>query len=233
MSLRMARLILPAAILTGLVPSACGAPHSADAPFHRGEKPPTRTVDGHVLISDRLPDARVVLPEAATFLGSTRFDLFDVADAEIYLFAEVGSDRMIDRLYWIQFEAYLPSVPDAAYRPGRRGEPRARLGEVDLFYRARFGSRADEMPEGSEAERVREMVRDAGYVMPPETMSAQFHQTAHPDNRSEILVIYAEDLASVGLTVEKILAGGRDGEAMRRLHERALPRAQERIRIER
>ena len=172
------------------------------------------------------------MPEAASFIGSTRFDLFDAADTEIYLFAEAGEDRVVDRLYWVQFEAYLPTVPDAVYEPGRRGEPLAALGEMDLFYRARFGSRDDEMPEGSEAERVLGMVRAAGFTMPAETMSAQFHQTVSADDRSEVLVIYVEHLAEIGLTVDEILAGGRDGEPMRQLHDRALPRAQERVRIE-
>lgn len=56
------------------------------------------------------------------------------------------------------------------------------------------------------------MCRAAGYAMPPETMSAQFYQTVHPDNCSEIIVIYVKDLSRVDLTV---------GEAMPHLHERA------------
>ncbi|GAB5519961.1 MAG: hypothetical protein RhofKO_22120 [Rhodothermales bacterium] len=189
-------------------------------------------VQGHVLMSNNLPEAHIVLPETATFIGSMRFDLYDVADTEVYLFAEAGLDSTIDRLYWIQFEAYLPTVPNAVYEPGRRGEPLVRLGEMNLFYRARFGSRNDEMPEGSEAARVVDMVSDAGYAMPGETMSAQFHQVVHPDRRSEIIVIYVESLANIDLTVEEILADGREGEAMYQLHERALPRAQERIKID-
>lgn len=219
------------ALVAGLILSACAARPSAEDDLHRGEKPPTRTVQGHVLVSDSLPEVRIVLPEAAAFIGSTRFDLYDVADTEIYLFAEARPDRTLDQLYWIQFEAYLPNVPNVAYEPGSRGEPLVDLGDMNLFYRARFGRSEDEMPEGSEAERVVEMVRAAGYAMPLETMSAQFHQTVHPDNRSEIIVIYVEALASVGLTVDELLAGGRDGEAMQQLHERALTRAQERIQI--
>ena len=221
------------AALAGLLLSAYTAGTPAEAQDHIGDKPRTRIVTEHGLSSDHLPDARIVLPEAAEFVGSMRFDLYDVADAEIYLFAETDADDAIERLYWIQFEAYLPSAPEAAYDPGHRGEPLTALGEMDLFYRARFGSREDEMPDGSEAARVVQMVRDAGYTMPAETFSAQFHQTVHPDNRSEILVIYVEDLAAIDLTVEEIFAGGREGEPMRRLHDRALPRAQARIRVER
>ncbi|WP_271438992.1 hypothetical protein [Pontixanthobacter luteolus] len=207
------------------------SPSTTSAP-HWGEKPRTRLVEANSVYSQQLPDARVHLPEGARYLGSTRFDLKDVVDAEIHLFVEANEEQVVERAYWIQFESYLPEYPNAAYDFMDDGMPLASLGDMGLFYRARFGRAEDVPPEGSEAQRVQQMIADAGYELPAETFSAQFHQVVSADNRSEILVIVIGDLAQLDLSFAQIVAGGRQGEPMKRLSEKALPVAQKTVRIQ-
>ena len=226
--------------LVAFIFSACSHPAAvtprADggivAARHWGEKPRTRTAQGSRLLSDSLPNATIVLPDDATYIGSTRFDLKGVGDAEIHLFVEAGKNGVVDRAYWIQFESYLSQFPEYAYDFTEEGYPLATLGEMDLYYRARFGAREDVPPKGSEAERVLKMINDAGYTMPAETFSAQFHQVTSPERRSEILIIFVGNLADIGLGVEEIVEGGKDGEPHKQLTARALPIAQRYIQVD-
>ncbi len=220
-----------ATIAAAMTLSACTT--TASEPFHIGDKPPTRMVEGQVLTSHTAPGARFIMPPQARYIGSTRFDLKEVADAEIHLFVEPGEDGVIERAWWIQFESYLPSVPSATYDFSETGWPLVQLGEMALYYRARFGAAYDKPPEGSEAARVIEMVERAGYRFPTETFSAQFHEVVSDDARSEVLVIFIGDLADVGLSVEQIIAGGKDGEPMQQLHDRVLEQAQRHVVIRR
>lgn len=172
------------------------------------------------------------MPEDARYIGSTRFDLKDVADAEIHLFVESDASGEFERAYWIQFESYLPTLPDATYDFMDDGMPLARLGEMELYYRARFGSADDAPTPDTEAFRVYRMIDDAGYTLPSETYSAQFHQVVSEDNRSEILVIVIGDLADVELSFDQLVAGGRDGRPLQLLSERVLPIAQNTVSID-
>jgi hypothetical protein len=198
---------------------------------HLGDKPRIREVAGNKLVSRATPEATVVLPKQATYIGSTRFDLKGVADAEIHVFVEAGTDRVVDRAYWVQFESYLPHVPNAAYNFQKLGHPRVKLGNMDLYYSTGFGSQQRKPAEGSESEHVRSMISNAGYTMPAETFSAQFHQVASPDNRSEILIIVIGDLSEVGLRFDDILQGGNEGTPQKHLAARALRIAQRHVRI--
>lgn len=223
--MKMLNVAVMAAVLSGCVGSADLAPHT-------GSNPRTKTVHANVLVSKRMPASRFVLPEGAEYIGSTRFDLKGVADAEIHLFVETDAQGVVERAYWIQFESYLPSIPDATYEFASRGWPEVSLGDMELYYRPRFGRSSDQPEPGSEAERVTAMVDAAGYRFPDETYSAQFHQLVSDDARSEILFIFIGDLNDIGLTFEGIIAGGQEGEPYRSLGRRALEQAQEHIAIE-
>ncbi|WP_417318568.1 hypothetical protein [Erythrobacter aureus] len=219
------------AIIAASMLSACAS--GGPEPFHIGTKPPVRTVDGSAAVSKTMPAARFVMPKAARYIGSTRFDLKEVADAEIHLFVEPDAAGVVKRAWWIQFESYLPTVPNARYDFADTGWPLVTLGAMDLYYRARFGAAYDKPPKGSEAERVIQMVERAGYRFPVETFSAQFHKVVSDDARSEVLVIFIGDLADIGLSVEGVIAGGKDGAPMRLLHERVLEQAKRHVSIQR
>src|SRR5688572_16042358 len=76
---------------------------------------PERTVAGNVITSARDPAAKIGLPKEAKYIGSDRWALYGIADAEIHVFLEADAKNVIQRLYWVQFEGYLPSKPDSVY----------------------------------------------------------------------------------------------------------------------
>src|SRR5690349_2603795 len=74
----------------------------------RQAPPVTRTVAGRVLTSKDMPAVQLEFDKSFKYAGSQSFVLYDVANAEQHFFVDADKDRHIKRLYWIQFEGYLP-----------------------------------------------------------------------------------------------------------------------------
>src|SRR2546426_11109656 len=67
-----------------------------------------RGVQGQVLTSTEMPAVRIEFDRKFKFAGSQTFVLYNVARAEQYFFVDANDKGAIRRLYWVQFEAYLP-----------------------------------------------------------------------------------------------------------------------------
>ena len=195
---------------------------------------PMRAVDGASLSSPYQPDARIRVPDEAVYIGAQRWALYDAVDAEMHLFVEAGEDRIVDRLYWIQFEAYLPSLPNAEYDFHRSDLERRPLGDADFFVRARFGEGDSDEPEpGSDNAMMRAVLADAGYALPDETINATMKHILDPDDpREELMIIYIEDLEPTGSTMSEIIETRLEGPLWAGLSQGVLDRAQARISVE-
>ena len=77
--------------------------------------PLDRTVSGQTLASAARPAARIEFNQGYKYLGGQRFILYNVADAEQHLFADADQQNRIRRLYWLQFEGYLPNNTPSSY----------------------------------------------------------------------------------------------------------------------
>src|SRR5262245_14999384 len=100
--LRFARRLGPMALLLG---AACASDEPAPLV---ATAPSLRTVQGQVLISPRDPALRVRVDDAYAFAGTQTFDLYGVARAEQFFFVNADAEGRVGRMYWFQFEAYLP-----------------------------------------------------------------------------------------------------------------------------
>jgi hypothetical protein len=70
-------------------------------------------VTANVLSSASNPRVRIYLPKPAHYLGAERWVLYDMADCELHGFVESDHHHHhVRKLYWIQFEGYLPSRPE-------------------------------------------------------------------------------------------------------------------------
>ncbi|WP_022701354.1 hypothetical protein [Oceanicaulis alexandrii] len=207
---------------------ACAAT-DCDAPWPA----PMRQAEGATLSSSYQPDARIELPETAVYAGGRRWALYDVVDAEMHLFVEAGEDRIVDRLYWIQFEAYLPNRPEASYDFHLSDLETRTLGEAEFFVRARFGEGASDAPEpGSDNAMMRAVLAEAGYTLPAETINATMKHLLDPDTaREELMIIYIEDLEPTGSTMAEIIETRLEGPLWAGLSQGVLDRAQERIAV--
>lgn len=76
---------------------------------------PERKVEGSTITSEHDPQVEIQLPSATQYVGASRWDLYDVADCELHAWVEADPQKRVQRLYWIQFEGYLPSKPDLTH----------------------------------------------------------------------------------------------------------------------
>src|SRR5215467_8101544 len=76
---------------------------------------PERKVESNTILSERDPQVCIQLPKPAQYVGADRWELYGVADCEVHAFVESDAQKNVQRLYWIQFEGYLPTKPTAKY----------------------------------------------------------------------------------------------------------------------
>ena len=69
----------------------------------------TRTVKDRVLTSTQLPAVKIEFAEPFKYAGGHSFVLYEVANAEQHFFVDADKDGRVKRMYWVQFEGYLPS----------------------------------------------------------------------------------------------------------------------------
>jgi hypothetical protein len=168
---------------------------------------PERRVQANLVTSERDPKIRIKLPPAVQYIGADRWPLLSIADCELHVFVEAPAQKKVQRLYWLQFEAYLPSLPDLHHTyPFTKTDT---LSGLLFDVRARFGPGADAAKPGSDLEHVQALLRAKGLQMPEGTTNVRFVHLLDDQKRKEFMIIYVEDLAPLGLTVNDLMPGGR------------------------
>ncbi len=189
---------------------------------------PERVVKGNRLISKADPAIVIKLPRNAKHVGADRWDLYDIADAELHVFVEADRDKNVKVMYWIQFESYLPSNTHTYNYT--KDEP-VKFAGRDFWQRARFGPTTGPARAGSDLEHVRALLDKAGYKTPADTMNVRLVQVLDEARRKELMFIYAEDLAPTGYTSAQLMDGDKTRPEWEPIKQMMLERARERIRI--
>jgi hypothetical protein len=168
---------------------------------------PERRVQANVVTSDRNPKIRIKLPLSVQYVGVDRWPLLDIADCELHLFVEATPQKNIQRLYWLQFEAYLPSRPELHHTyPFTKTDT---LSGLLFDVRARFGPGADTPKPGSDLDHVQALLHAKRFQMPEGRMNVRFVHLLDQEKRKELMIIYAEDLRVTGSTLNDLLPGGK------------------------
>ena len=116
---------------------------------------PERAVAGSTLTSARDPAVRIELSRSVQYVGKSRWELYEVADAELHVFVEADGEKTVQRLYWIQFEAYLPSN---THSYNYRFAEKLTHGGLEFDVRARFGATNHPPKPGSDLEHVMKLL---------------------------------------------------------------------------
>jgi hypothetical protein len=157
-----------------------------------GETIAQRTVEGTTLISDEPPSIRLQFDSTFQYLGSQELDLYDVAHVEQHFFADTEEKR-IRRLYWVQFEQYQPAhdythdysnLPEVVTIGGHPFRTDARLWNFETM---------DADPE-SDFGRALGFLGERGYTFGPDFARQRMVWVYDDSKRSDIIIIYAEDL---------------------------------------
>jgi hypothetical protein len=147
-----------------------------------------QTVSGQTLHSPRNPAVSLTFDQAFKYVGGERFVLYNVANAEIHLFVNADEQRNITRMFWVQFEGYLPNVP---HTYNYRTKKTAKFGPMEFMVDVRpFGT--PDNPE-SDGGHVKRLLESKGYKWPTAAVRARFIYLPNPNRRSELMIIYVED----------------------------------------
>ncbi len=171
---------------------------------------PQRTVTGNIVSSDREPNVRITLPRNASYVGTEKWVLFGIANCQLFAFVEANAQKAVRRLYWIQFEGYIPSMPRLHHTYDSKEH--ATLGGMDFFVdtwvQAGKASKADTKPladiikakgyavpaginSGSDEQHIYALIESKGYTLPPALRSVRLVHTLD-DQRKELMLIYSE-----------------------------------------
>jgi len=190
---------------------------------------PERKVTGSSITSERDPKVKVEFPSAAKYVGASRWDLYDIADCELHAFVEADPQMRVQRLYWIQFEGYLPSKPDMAHT---YDSPRhATIGGMDFYVDTWVRSKDAEVRPGSDREHIEALVREKGYTEPSGMMYVRLVHLLDPQKRKELMIIYGEDLAPTGFSAADLDEKGAHRDKWPEIERGLIERAQEKIAV--
>jgi hypothetical protein len=172
------------------------------------DKLPTRGVENNLLVSDDLPAIKLKVDDSLRYVGRLQFELYGLADADIFVFAEADEDRTLKRWLVVQFEGFLDSN---SHTYNYAMIDRVTLGSHEYMtdaFTANMRQLREEMPADSDGARVVWLLEEHGYVRPQEAIWVRLVRTLGDDRRKELLFIYTEDLARLGLTAEQVSPDG-------------------------
>lgn len=152
---------------------------------------PRLNATGHNIASTE-PSVRVSVPEDAQYLGGKRWLLYGFADCEFHLYVEKNPKGVVQRLYWIQSEAYIPSRPELTHANDYLQSRKLELGGLAFHLDTWTRKLSDAAPKDSDLEQVEGLIA-AKHLRLPEDMS--FVRLVHlPDKakRKELMIIYGE-----------------------------------------
>jgi hypothetical protein len=180
-----------------------------------GPAPVSRKVKGLTLTSDETPRVRIRFGTEFKYAGGQSFVLYDVANAEQHFFVEADARGRVRRLYWVQFEGYLPSN---AHRYDYKSPKSVQIGGLDFF----ADSQARQIPapdpalasrpanKVSDGDHARAFLAAKGYRLASnEALWQRLVHMTDASNRSELMIIYLEDLEGMGLTAADLGEGGK------------------------
>ena len=168
---------------------------------------PERKVAGNVIFSERDPKVQIRLPGSVQYLGADRWVLYEIADCELHAFVDTDARKNIGRLYWIQFEGYLPTKPDLAHK---YDSPRhATIGGLDFYVDTWTRADGEATRAGSDREHIEALIRARGYKMPLGMMYVRLVHLIDEKKRKELMIIYGEELAPTGFAAPDLQENGK------------------------
>ena len=167
----------------------------------------TRTVKGQVITSTELPAVRLQFDKDFKYVGGQDFILYDVARAEQHFFVDADKQGRVKRLYWVQFEGYLPSNTHTyKYNVNKS----VNIGGLEFIADAYARNiKVNPGRPDSDGSRARAFLESKGYRWTSDDLLSQrLVHLVDEAKRNELMIIYLEDLSTMGLTAADLAAGG-------------------------
>jgi hypothetical protein len=205
------------------IPSLCAS---------NDETEQVRKVNGQTLTSTHLPAVRIKFDKSFKYVGNQSFVLYDVANTEQHFFVDADKQGRIKRMYWVQFEGYLPSNTHAY---DYKATKTVKVGGLNFIADAQARNisgnpgRAD-----SDGSRARAFLQSKGYRMASdEVLWQRLVHLIDESKRNELMIIYLEDLSGMGLTAADLAPQGSAASRWDEISKGLLERAVKSMRISR
>lgn len=216
--------------------NSLGHPHSGPSSPIAGQASATqqraRTVEGQVLTSTEMPPVRLKFPADFKYIGAQDFILYDNARAEQHFFVVADGQRRITRLYWVQFEGYLPTNTHT-YR--YTVNKTVNVGGLEFIADARAANvKTNQGRPDSDGARARAFFENKGYRLASDDVMVQrLVHLVDEAKRNELMIIYMEDMGGTGLTAGDVAPGGRAAAQWEEISKGLLERAVKGLGVER
>ena len=184
----------------------------------------SRAVNGQVLTSPELPAVRVKFDKPFKYVGTQSFVLYDVANAEQHFFVDADKQGRVRRLYWVQFEGYLPNNTHSYnYRVNKT----VNLGGLDFIADAYArNKKTSQSRPGSDGSRALAFLESKGLRMgSDEIVSQRLVHLIDEAKRNELMIIYIEDLSALGFTAADLAPDGKAAAKWTQVSQGLLDRA--------
>ncbi len=228
---RFLRLLI-AAVCLG-VPFTSAIAQSADSSLaQKAAAKPSRAVKDQILTSTETPAVKIEFDKSFKYAGGHDFILYEVARAEQHFFVDADKDGRVKRMYWVQFEGYLPSN-NHAYR--YKINKTANIGGLEFIADASARNiKANPGRPDSDGARARAFLESKGYSLASdEVLSQRLVHLVDEAKRNELMIIYMEDLSGTGLTATDLAANGRAAAQWDEISKGLLDRAVKGMKIQR
>jgi hypothetical protein len=184
-----------------------------------------RSVKDQILTSTEMPAVRIEFDKEFKYVGGQSFILYDVAHAEQHFFLDADEEGRVKRMYWVQFEGYLPTNSNVYRYQVTKTHVIGGLEFIADAY-ARNMKASPRRPD-SDGARTWAFLEGKGYRMASdEVLSQRLVHLVDEAKRNELMIIYVEDLSGTGLTAADLAEGGRAapewGEISKGLLDRAV-----------
>jgi len=192
----------------------------------------TRVAKGNTLASDSTPKLKLKFGKDFKYAGGQTFILYDVARAEQHFYVDADNQGRISRLYWVQFEGYLPeNTHKYDYSKSKKQVTIDGLS----FYSDTWPRKNDptKMSAGSDGIKALEFLKSKGFTFKSDEFIMQrLVNMVDASNRNELMVIYLEVLPD-GSTAADLLPNGKDAAKWPEAADQLLARARQNMKIER
>jgi hypothetical protein len=151
-------------------------------------KPLERSVKGHTLTSPHTPSIKLTFDPQFKYAGADRFDLYGIANAEVHVFVNADEQKRVRRMFWVQFEGFLPNNSETYnYKSSRI----AKFGPLEFLADTRpFGTPDNPQSDGGH---VKRLLEKQGLTWPESAVRLRLIHLPNPDRRHELMIIYVED----------------------------------------
>lgn len=196
---------------------------------HAQSASPERKVTGNVITSEYDPAVRIQFPRSVQYAGADRWVLYGIADCELHAFVQADGEKKVRRLYWVQFEGYLPSRPELKHT---YDSPRhANLGGEDFYVDTWVRATGDDVQPGSDVDHIEALIKGHGYKMPAAMMYVRLVHLLDEKKRKELMIIYGEELPAGEPGAAELKPGGKASGRWEALQEGLIRRAKQRLGI--